>query len=59
MQDPCLHQRYSYAKIYSFGNAISYARSMPSAIDTSYTKSTARPSKSNNHASAEKGGFSL
>jgi hypothetical protein len=27
MQDPCLRQRYSYAKIYSFVNGISYARS--------------------------------
>jgi hypothetical protein len=58
MQDPCLQQQYSYAKIYSFGNNISYARSMPSATDT-YTKSMAIPSKSNNHASAKKGDFSL
>ena len=47
MHDPCLQQHYSFAKIYSFGNNISYARSMPSATYISYTESIAWPSKSN------------
>jgi hypothetical protein len=45
MQDPCLQQRYSYAKIYGFGNGISYARS------------TQKTFESNNVTSAEKGVF--
>jgi hypothetical protein len=54
MQDSCLQQRYSYAKIYGFNNDISYARSMPSATGISYARSTARPSsRSNNGASAK------
>jgi hypothetical protein len=44
MQDPWLRQWYSYAKVYSFGNGIFYARSMPSASGISYARSTAIPS---------------